>query len=163
MAKRVATGGILIALALIFSYVESLIPVFIGVPGIRLGLANLVILTGLYDLPLPDIWLISLIRIVVAGLLFGTLISLLYSLAGGVLSLLVMLLLKKTARFSVAGVSMAGAVSHNIGQILTAMILTGTPAILYYLPVLMVIGLVTGLLLGLLSGRILSLLTGKVF
>jgi len=157
-AKRAAMGGIFIAAALIFSYVESLIPFHFGVPGMKLGLANIVIVTGLYFLNLPDICLISGIRILVAGLLFGNLMSLLYSFAGGLLSLAAMILIKRTGKFSVTGVSITGGVFHNTGQIIAAIAVTGVSAILYYLPVLIGTGIVTGFIMGLLSGRILSVL-----
>ena len=158
MAKRVATDGIFIALALILSYLEALIPINIGVPGIKLGLANIIVVTGLYYMKLPDAWMISLIRIIISSLLFGNLMALIYSLTGGILSLCVMILLKKTDRFSIVGVSMAGGVFHNIGQILAAMIVTSVPVIAYYLPVLMITGLVTGFIMGYISGRVLMIL-----
>ena len=157
-ASRIARDGIFIALALIFSYVESLIPFHFGVPGIKLGLANILIVTGLYFLDLPDVCLISFLRIILSGLLFGNLMSLIYSLAGGLLSLVIMLLLKRTSQFSVIGVSIAGGVFHNIGQILAAMIVTGVFEIAYYLPVLMGTGLLTGFLMGLIAGRVLIIL-----
>ena len=107
MSRRVAFGGIFIALAMIFSYLEFLIPINIGIPGIKLGLANLVIVTGLYYMKLLDVCIISLVRILLSALLFGNLMSLIYSLAGGALSLVIMIILKKTGRFSIVGVSMA--------------------------------------------------------
>ena len=158
MAKRVAADGIFIALALILSYLEALIPINFGVPGIKLGLANIIIVTGLYYMKLTDVWMISVIRIAVSSLLFGNLMALIYSLAGGVLSLCVMILLKKTDRFSIVGVSMAGGVFHNIGQILAAMAVTSVPVIAYYLPVLMGAGIVTGFIMGFISGRVLMIL-----
>ena len=162
-ASRVAIGGIFVALALIFSYVESLIPFNFGVPGIKLGLANIVVVTGLYFLPLPDVCVISFLRILITGLLFGNLMSLIYSLAGGVLSLLVMILLKRTGQFSVIGVSMAGGFFHNVGQILTAMLVTFVPEIAYYLPILMGVGLLTGFLMGLIASRLLIILNKSHF
>ena len=158
MAKRVATDGIFIALALIFSYLEVLFPINTGVPGIKLGLANIVIVTGLYYMKLTDVCLISFVRIIVSSLLFGNLMALIYSLAGGTLSLGVMVLLKKTDRFSIVGVSMAGGVFHNIGQILAAMAVTSVPVLAYYLPILMGAGIVTGIVMGFVSGRILIIL-----
>lgn len=157
-ASRIAKGGLFVALALIFSYVESLIPFHFGVPGIKLGLANIMIVTGLYFLELPDVCLICFLRILLSGLLFGNLMSLIYSLAGGFLSLLVMILLKYTGQFSVIGVSMAGGVFHNVGQIAAAMVMTGVVNIVIYLPVLMGTGLLTGFLMGIISGRILKIL-----
>ena len=158
MAKRVATDGIFIALALILSYLEALIPISIGVPGVKIGFANIVVVTGLYYMKLSDVCLISFVRIIISSLLFGNLMALIYSLAGGILSLGIMILLKKTDKFSIVGVSMAGGVFHNIGQILAAMIVTSVPVIAYYLPVLMGIGLVTGLVMGFISGRVLLIL-----
>ena len=162
MSKRIAYGGIFIALAMIFSYVEFLVPINIGIPGIKLGLANLVIVTGLYYMKLPDVCIISLTRILLSSLLFGNLMSLIYSLAGGVLSLCIMLFLKKTGRFSIVGVSMAGGVFHNIGQILAAMLATSVPVIAYYLPVLMIAGLVTGFIMGFIAGRVMTVLKYKI-
>ena len=158
LAKRIAAAGILAALALIFSYVETLLPISIGIPGIKLGLSNLVIVSGLYLLPVFDVCLLSFIRIFVSGLLFGNLMSLIYSFAGGILSLLVMLFVKKTRRFSPVGVSIAGGVSHNIGQIVSAMAVTSVPVLAYYFPVLIVSGVVTGFLMGYLASKTLWIL-----
>ena len=158
MSRRVAFGGIFIALAMIFSYLEFLIPINIGIPGIKLGLANLVIVTGLYYMKLLDVCIISLVRILLSALLFGNLMSLIYSLAGGALSLVIMIILKKTGRFSIVGVSMAGGVLHNTGQILAAMLATSVPVIAYYLPVLMIAGLITGFIMGFIAGQIMIIL-----
>ena len=158
MAKRVAIGGIFVALALIFGYVESLVPFNFGVPGIKLGLANIVVVTGLYYMKLPDVWIISVIRIFISGLLFGNIMSLLYSFAGGVVSLLIMILLKHFHLFSIVGVSIVGGVFHNAAQIITAMIVTSVPAIIYYLPILILTGILTGALMGIISGRVLIIL-----
>ena len=162
MAKRVALAGIFVSLALIFSYVESLIPFNFGIPGIKLGLANVVVVTGLYLMKLPDVCLISLIRIFVSGLLFGNMMSLIYSLSGGILSLIVMILLRKTGKFSVIGVSIAGAVCHNAGQIAAAILVTGVPVIAYYLPALIGVGLVTGAVMGIIASRVLVILTRSI-
>ncbi len=162
MAKRVAMAGIFVSLALIFSYVESLIPFNFGIPGIKLGLANVVIVTGLYLMKLPDVCLISVIRIFVSGLLFGNMMSLIYSLSGGILSLAIMIILKKINKFSVIGVSISGAVCHNIGQIAAAIIVTGVPVIAYYLPILMAVGIITGAVMGIIASRILSILTRSI-
>ncbi|NLF47317.1 MAG: Gx transporter family protein, partial [Clostridiales bacterium] len=111
------------ALALVFSYIELLIPFFAAVPGIKLGLANLVILTALYKLGFTDAVIIDVIRVLAAGLLFSGMFGTLYSLAGALLSLLVMYGLMRTGRFSVIGVSMAGGVFHNLGQLIMAALL----------------------------------------
>ena len=158
LTRRIALAGMLTALAMVLSYVEALIPFNFGIPGVKLGLANIIVVTGLYYLPLPEVCVISAVRIILSSLLFGNMMALAYSLAGGALSLVVMVLLKRTGKFSVAGISMAGGVFHNVGQILAAMLLTGVGAVAYYMPVLMGVGLVTGLFMGLLSGRVMLIL-----
>jgi len=149
---RVAVFGVFTALALIFSYVELLIPINFGIPGAKLGLANLVIIIVLYKTDWKEALLLSVVRIVLAGFLFGNLFGILYSLAGGILSLAVMALLKRSGAFSIIGVSMAGGVSHNVGQLIMAMLVVETYAVGYYLPVLLIAGLITGTLIGI-AGR----------
>ncbi len=157
MAKKVAYCGMLTALAMIFSYVEALIPFNFGIPGIRLGLANLVVLYGLYMLRPGEVLAVSIARILLMGFMFGSGMSIIYSLAGGLLSFGVMLLLKRYGGFSTAGVSMAGGVSHNIGQILVAAAVLKSASVFYYLPALIVSGVLTGALMGILAGRILDI------
>lgn len=149
---RVAVFGVFTALALIFSYVELLIPINFGIPGAKLGLANLVIIIVLYKTDWKEALLLSVVRIVLAGFLFGNLFGILYRLAGGILSLAVMALLKRSGAFSIIGVSMAGGVSHNVGQLIMAMLVVETYAVGYYLPVLLIAGLITGTLIGI-AGR----------
>lgn len=149
MRGKVAYFGVFTALALIFSYVETLIPINFGIPGAKLGLANLVIVTVLYKARWQDAFLLSVIRIVLAGFIFGNLFAILYSLAGGLLSLAAMTMIKQRGSFSVIGVSMAGGVTHNIGQLIVAILVVETYQVGYYLPVLMISGLVTGALIGL--------------
>lgn len=149
---RVAVFGVFTALALVFSYVELLIPINFGIPGAKLGLANLVIIIVLYKTDWKEALLLSVVRIVLAGFLFGNLFGILYSLAGGILSLAVMALLKRSGAFSIIGVSMAGGVSHNVGQLIMAMLVVETYAVGYYLPVLLIAGLITGTLIGI-AGR----------
>lgn len=146
--------GLMTALAMIFSYIEFLIPISIGIPGIKLGLANIVTVVALYILKPHEAFLINLVRIMLCGLLFGNSMSLIYSLSGGILSFVIMLLLKKINGFSVYGVSIAGGVTHNIGQILAAMAVLENVMIAYYLPVLLIAGAATGFLMGFLSSRI---------
>ena len=150
--NKAAVFGVFTALALIFSYVELLIPVNFGIPGAKLGLANLVIVIELYKTDWKEALLLSVVRIILAGFLFGNLFGILYSLAGGILSLAVMALLKRTGAFSVIGVSMAGGVSHNVGQLIMAMLVVETYAVGYYLPVLLIAGLITGTVIGI-AGR----------
>lgn len=149
-AKKIALFGMMVALAFAFSYFESLIPLDFVVPGVKLGLANLVVVIALYLMKPGEAFSIAIIRIFLAGLTFGNVYSIAYSLCGGILSFLVMYLVRKT-KLSVIGVSMLGGICHNIGQIIVAAIVMGTSRIAYYLPVLLVAGLITGLLLGVIS------------
>ena len=163
MKNRVAYFGVFTALALIFSYVESLIPIQLGIPGVKLGLANLIIVIALYKMRLSEVFLLSIVRILLSGFLFGNYFSILYSLAGGLLSLAVMALLKKTGDFSVMGISMAGGVFHNVGQLVVAMMVVETFSVGYYLSVLLVAGLVTGFLIGVAAGEMLKRLVNIQF
>lgn len=151
---RIARIGMLVALAMVFSYLESLIPISLGIPGIKLGLSNVVTIFALYQCNVPIALGIALVRIVLCGFTFGSLSTMLYSLAGGMLSLLVMALLKKTKKFSVYGVSIAGGVSHNAGQLLVAACMLQTGLLVYYLPFLLVAGCVAGAAIGFLGAII---------
>ena len=160
MKTRVAYFGVFTALALIFSYVESLIPFQIGIPGVKLGLANLIIVIALYKMSLREAYLLSVTRVVLAGLIFGSRFSILYSLAGALLSLTVMAFLKKSGGFSILGVSIAGGVMHNVGQLIVAMFVVQTFSVSYYIPVLLIAGLITGLVIGIAADSMLRRLTG---
>lgn len=156
MKNRTAYFGVFTALALILSYVETLIPISFGVPGIKLGLANLVIVVVLYTYGGREALLLSVTRILLSGFLFGSLSMIFYSLAGGVLSLAVMVFLRRLGGFSVQGISMAGGVFHNIGQLLLAMVVVETYQVGYYVPVLLISGLATGMVIGVISGEVLK-------
>lgn len=160
MKGKAAYFGVFTALALIFSYVETLIPFQFGIPGVKLGLVNLIIVIVLYKTDWKEALLLSIVRIVLAGFIFGSLFSILYSLAGGILSLAVMALLKKKDSFSVMGVSMAGGVTHNVGQLIVAMIVVETYQVGYYLPVLLIAGLITGAVIGIVAGEVLKRIRG---
>lgn len=160
-SKRAALCGLLIALAFVFSYLESLIPINIGVPGVKIGLANLVVVTAIYTLNKRDAFFISMVRILLSGLIFSGAFSLLYSFAGGILSFFVMLLAQKNKRLSVTGVSVLGGAVHNTGQILVAAIVMQTAGLIYYLPVLLVSGAVSGALIGIVSNIIIDRLGYK--
>ena len=153
MAKKVAYSAILVALAMIFSYVEVLIPFHFGIPGIKLGLANLVVVIAMYLLKPSQAFGISVVRIVLVAFVFGSMSSMIYSLAGGVLSFAVMLLLKKSKGFSMMGISIAGGVSHNVGQLLVAAIVVENLSVFYYMPVLLIAGLITGMLIGIVAQK----------
>nr|WP_296955454.1 Gx transporter family protein [uncultured Mediterraneibacter sp.] len=151
MKNKVAMFGVFTALALIFSYVEAMIPINFGIPGVKLGLANLIVVIVLYKGDWKDALFIAVARIVLSGFIFGNLFSILYSLAGGLLSLLVMVLLKKTNAFSIAGVSIGGGAAHNVGQLLVAMFVVQTYQVGYYLPVLLIAGVLTGAMIGIVA------------
>ena len=156
MKNKTAYFGVFTSLALILSYVETLIPISFGIPGIKLGLANLVIVIVLYTYGGKEAFLLSVTRILLSGFLFGNLSMILYSMAGGVFSLANMVLLRRTGGFSIQGVSIAGGVFHNIGQLLLAMMIVETYQVGYYFPVLLISGLVTGLLIGIVSRGVLK-------
>ena len=150
-ASKVAQYGLVTALALVLSYLESLLPPMV-VPGVKAGLPNLAIVFALYRLSWKDACAVSLVRVVLVALLFGNGAALAYSAAGAVLSLAVMGLLKRTGKFSSVGVSVAGGVAHNAGQILVAMAMLETVRLAWYLPVLWISGTVAGILIGDVSG-----------
>lgn len=163
MKSKVAYFGVFTALALIFSYVETLLPIQFGIPGVKLGLANLIIVIALYRMKLSEAYLLSIVRVLLAGFIFGNYFSIIYSLAGGILSLTVMALLRKKGGFSVIGVSIAGGVFHNIGQLIVASVIVETFSVMYYVPVLLIAGLVTGLLIGIASDGMLKRLANLEF
>jgi heptaprenyl diphosphate synthase len=154
--QRLALLGLLTALALIASFIEMLIPIPIGIPGVKLGLANLIIVWALYTVRARDALLINLMRIFLVGFLFGNLSMILYSLSGALLSFFCMYLIKKSQLFSVMGVSVVGGIMHNVGQLLVAMVVLETKSLLYYGPVLLLAGVVTGLLIGVIAGEVLK-------
>lgn len=150
-AMKVAYYGMLVALAFIFSYIETLIPFHFPVPGIKLGLANIVVLVALYLFGAKDAFVVSCVRIVLSGFTFGNPFSMLYSLAGGLLSWLVMSLCKRIKDFSIIGVSVTGGVAHNIGQIVMAGLVLRTVTVVSYLPMLLIAGVATGVFIGMLG------------
>ncbi len=148
--KKTALLGVLTAVAFILNYLESLLPSFIPVPGVKIGLANIAVLVALYVLGFSYAAVLAAVRVVLSGLTFGSLFSMLYSFAGLALAIPLMILLKRTKKFSVIGVSVAGSVAHNLGQLICALFLVGT-AIFYYSPLLIVSGIVAGMITGLVS------------
>lgn len=149
--KKIAKMGMLVAVAFVLSYIEAMLPLNLGVPGIKAGLSNIVTVFSLYYFS-PGMALgIAITRIVLCGLTFGSMPGLLYSLAGGILSFIVMVILKKTRKFSVYGVSVAGGVFHNIGQILVAVAVLQNKMVAYYLPFLLVAGVIAGVVVGILA------------
>ncbi len=149
MAKKVSILGVMTALGIVLGWLESCVPITLGIPGVKLGIANLTALLVLYRFSYKEAVAVSILRVLISCILFGNLAIGIYSLTGSILSLAVMAVLKKKNVFSVAGVSAAGGVAHNFGQILAAWVLMGTAAIFYYLPVLIVSGVIAGVLVGL--------------
>lgn len=154
MRKKTAYLGVMLALALICSYVEVLIPIPIGIPGIKLGLANIVIVFAMYSIGIKEAFALSIMRVTISGFMFGNVVAIAYSLAGGLLSLLVMSLLKKTDKLSCISVSIAGGIMHNIGQMIIATILVDNYYVLYYVPVLMIAGFLTGACIGVVAQEV---------
>jgi heptaprenyl diphosphate synthase len=152
--KRMVTLSALIAVAMILSYVESMIPAFVAVPGVKMGLSNIATVFALYFLGWPYAICVSLVRVCLSALLFGNVVGLIYSLSGAALALLVMILLKNFDLFSNVGVSVAGGICHNAGQIIAACIVMKTSAISVYFIPLVISGTVSGVLIGVVSGML---------
>lgn len=156
--KRLVLLAMLTAVAMILSYVESLLP-SVGIPGVKMGLANIAVIFALFRFGWKEAAALSLVRVVLVSLLFGSVGAMLYSLAGAVLSLAVMALLRRIDRFSTVGISVAGGVAHNAGQILMAMLILQTKQLLGYLPVLAVSGIAGGVLTGLAAALLIRRIT----
>ncbi len=160
--KKIAYYGLFAGLALLMGYVELMIPMPVAVPGIKLGLANVIVLIVLYFMGAKSAFFLSLVRILLSGLLFAGFAGFLYSLAGALLSFGVMALCKRSGIFSITGVSVAGGISHNVGQIAVACVVVNNLKLAYYLPVLLVAGVVTGFVTGLVGKYCLSYLNRKL-
>ena len=160
--RKIARMGLLTALALILSYVESLIPAFVAVPGVKMGLANIVVVFALYTLGPGEAAIVSIIRVLLSSLLFGSILSLSYSAAAAIISLLSMIIMMKTKIFGVTSVSVTGGVFHNLGQILVACLVLETDVLLYYLPVLILSGTITGAVIGIASSIVINRLQKSI-
>lgn len=150
MAKKISVTALFSAFAIILSYVETFIP-SVGIPGAKIGLANFAIILALYLMGAKYAIIINFVRILIVGFLFGNAISICFALSGAILSMITMVLLKKTNRLSIVTVSICAGVSHNIGQIIVALFLVKTYNILYYAPVLIISGIISGLIIGILA------------
>lgn len=149
-SKKIAFLGVMTSVALVLSYLEAVLPpIYAAVPGIKVGLANIVVILMLYKLSVKEAVCVSLLRVFIVALLFGNAMTLAYSLAGAVLSILVMALLKKSDLFSAVGVSIIGGVAHNLGQILVAVVLLNSTLIGYYMIILTITGTLAGVFVGL--------------
>ncbi|MBE5984096.1 Gx transporter family protein [Lacrimispora sp. AGF001] len=155
-AHMAALYGMLIALAFVLSFVESLIPISLGIPGVKLGLANLVTVVGLYTVGTTGTVVVSLLRIVLTGFTFGNLFAMLYSLAGWGFSIVIMILCKKKKWFGTSGISILGGIGHNIGQITVAAFVVKQAGVFFYLPMLLIAGTAAGLVIGILGAMIIS-------
>ena len=153
-AQKVALYGVLIALAMVLSYVEMLIPLPVGIPGVKPGLANLVVFLALYTMTAREALLISMVRILLVSITFGNGSAFLYSMAGGILSFLVMWIFQKKDFLLPAGVSIAGGIAHNVGQLLMAAVILENGAVFTYFPVLLAAGCITGGIIGFLGEQI---------
>ncbi|HKM03858.1 MAG TPA: Gx transporter family protein [Lachnospiraceae bacterium] len=157
-SKSVATYGMLIAMAFILSYIESVVTIPVPIPGIKVGLANLVVIIALYLMGPGTALILSFLRIILVGFTFGSLSTMLFSLAGALVSWILMVCAKKAKVFSMTGVSILGGVGHNLGQILVAMYIINSTTLVYYLPFLIVSGLVAGTAIGIVG----ALLTTRI-
>lgn len=155
--RRIALCGLLIAMMLVLGFVESRIPINVGIPGIKLGLSNGVLIFAVYMLDLPTAWMLMVLKVFLSGLLFGGFNTIMYALAGGALSMLTMTLLSRVKGMHPVTVSMAGGVMHNVGQVAVAMaILSQTTQLLYYMAVLMLAGLACGALTGVVASSVMK-------
>ncbi len=154
--RRIALCGLLIAMMLVLGFVESRIPINAGIPGIKLGLSNGVLIFAVYMLDIPTAWLLMVLKVMLSGLLFGGFNTIMYALAGGVLSMLAMTLLSKVRGMHPITVSMVGGVMHNVGQVTLAMILLHTQQLLYYMAVLILVGLICGALTGIVASSVMK-------
>jgi heptaprenyl diphosphate synthase len=154
--KKLTTLAITVSLALILSFIESRIPAFVAIPGIKVGLANIAVIFTLYKLGAKEAVGVSIIRVLLVSMLFGSPVSMLYSIAGAVLSLTVMIILKKLTPLNEITVSICGGVMHNIGQICMASIMLSTNVVIYYLPFLLLSGIIAGVAVGVVSGLLIK-------
>ena len=152
--QKIAQYGLMVALAFTFSWLEVQVSAFLTIPGVKLGLTNIVILAALYKMSEKDAICINIFRIILVGCTFGSMVSMLYSLAGGILSGTAMIIAKRHKKMSVVMVSVIGGISHNIGQVLVAMFVLQTPKLTYYLPILWISGIISGALIGILGAEI---------
>lgn len=154
--KKLVTLAVTISVAMILSFVESRIPAFVAIPGVKVGLANIAVIFALYKMGWREAISVSVIRVLLVALLFGSVVSLAYSIAGAVISLSLMILLKKLGIFTEVAVSVVGGITHNIGQILIAFLLLETKVVFYYLPFLLVSGVIAGIAVGVASALLIK-------
>ena len=156
ITRRTAYSGLLLATMLVLGYVESLLPAVAGVPGIKLGLSNSVLIFAVYMLDLPTAWVLMVLKVLLSGLLFGGFNTIMYAMAGGVLSMLFMSILSRFPSLHPVVVSMVGGVMHNVGQVAVAMLLLHTPQLLYYMAVLIFVGMACGAFTGVCASSVMK-------
>ena len=154
--KKITTLALSVSLALIFSFIESRIPAFVAIPGIKVGLANIAVIFTIYKLGIKEAIAVSLVRVFLVSILFGSPVSLIYSISGATLSLLTMILLKKLTPLSEISISVSGAVMHNVGQIIAASFMLATNVVVYYLPFLILSGVLAGIAVGVVSALLIK-------
>lgn len=154
--QRIALSGLLVALMLVLGYVESLLPVAAGIPGIKLGLSNGILIFAVYMLGIPTAFVLMVLKVVLSGLMFGGVSAMMYAFAGGLVSMIFMALLSRIKGVHVVVVSMVGGLMHNVGQVGLAMVMLGTPKLMYYMAILMVVGLGCGALTGVCASSVMK-------
>jgi heptaprenyl diphosphate synthase component I len=152
--RQITTMGMLVALAMVLGFVETLIPINLGIPGMKLGLANIVVVIALFLFDIKTAVVVSILRIILIAMTFGNMSMMFYSIAGASLSLLSMIVISKIKSFSLISISIVGGIMHNVGQIICAAFVVRTNGVFTYLPVLMIAGLVSGALIGIVAGLI---------
>ena len=160
--KDVAVIGVLAAFGAILSYIEAILSFSTGIPGVKIGLANIAVVVALYMYGSKNAFMINIVRIIVVGLLFGNAFSMVFSAAGAIISFVVMVLFKKTNRFSPLGVSAVGGVAHNIGQIMIAALVVDSYSVIYYMPALFIAGIITGVIIGIVSKLLIKCIPRKI-
>lgn len=154
--QRIALSGLLVALMLVLGYVESLLPVAAGIPGIKLGLSNGVLIFAVYMLGIPTAFVLMGLKVLLSGLMFGGVSAMMYAFAGGLVSMIFMALLSRVKGVHVVVVSMVGGLMHNVGQVGLAMVMLGTPKLMYYMAILMVVGLACGAVTGVCASSVMK-------
>ena len=160
--KKLTVLAMTVAVAMILSFVESRIPAFVAIPGVKVGLANIAVIFALYKLGWCEAITVSLVRVVLVALLFGSVVSLAYSIAGALLSLSLMIILRKIGIFTEVAVSVVGGITHNIGQIFVAFLLLESEVVFYYLPFLLVSGIIAGIVVGIVSALLVKRIRIKI-
>jgi len=151
---KVSYIGLMLAVAFVLSYIETLIPLSVGIPGVKAGLSNIPIMVTLYTFGSVYAVVLACVKVILVSVTFGSMSSFFYSFAGAIISIMAMLIIKRIDLFSTRGVSIIGGIMHNLGQIMVAIIIVENMKLLYYLPVLIISGVAAGLGIGLIADLI---------